>query len=276
MRCGKRALPFFSILIVCGTSRMFCRFRYTGFIRDSIHFEPWPAGLPGSLALESGEWHAWAMEHAAGWPESCLTGEERERADRFRRAQDRDAFVSTRVMLRHLLAAYTGTAPSAIELTHGARKKPGVAGGGIHFNVSHSAGMSLLAFAREEVGVDIESVRAVSDMDAIVKRNFGPGEQQEWHALAPEEREEAFFLGWTRKEAYIKALGEGLHFPLGSFDVSLSPDVAAEFRNVPGWLLYDFAIPGYAAALAIRGAEYKGQAWKLEPALAEAIVTSFG
>jgi 4'-phosphopantetheinyl transferase len=200
-----------------------------------------------------------------------LPAEERVRARSFHFDQDRDAFATTRLVLRHLLAAYTGTAPEAVELKLGARKKPQLASGAVQFNVSHSAGMSLLAFAQDEVGVDVERIRAVPGMDEIMERNFAPGEQREWRELAETERERGFFLGWTRKEAYIKALGEGLYLPLASFDVSLAPDEPAIFRSLPEWSLYDFAIPGYAAALAIRGTGHAWRAWRLAPSLVRAI-----
>ena len=205
----------------------------------------------------------WAIHSIAGLLDTLLSEAERRRADRFHFAQDRGAFVTTRTALRHLLAAYTGMEPAALTFSEGPRGKPVLDAGTVHFNVSHSGGLSLLAFARVELGIDIERIRPVAEMDSIVERDFAAGEREQWRDIPGERRERSFFLGWTRKEAYIKALGEGLHHSLQNFEVSLKPDAEAKFLNLPGWSLYDLALPGYAAALAIREGRYEVKAWRL-------------
>ena len=224
--------------------------------------------MPQKLTLPPDDVHVWQVEHGdglllEGLSREVLTPEERSRADRFRFARDRDAFLTTRIVLRQLLARYTGIAPQALGFVQGERGKPGLATGGIEFNVSHSGSVSLLAFAHRSVGVDVEWIRPVADMDAIVGRYFGPGECRQWAEVAVEERGRAFFSGWTRKEAYVKAVGEGLSLPLESFEVTIDANEAPRFLNVPGWSLYDLEIAGYAAALAVSGTFCEIRAWRL-------------
>jgi 4'-phosphopantetheinyl transferase len=102
-------------------------------------------------------------------------------------------------------------------------------------------------------------------MDAIVGRNFGPAERGQWARVSPELREQAFFRGWTRKEAYVKAIGSGLALPLERFDVSILPEEVPRLINVDGWSLYDLEVPGYAAALVVQGEAATVRAWYLEP-----------
>jgi 4'-phosphopantetheinyl transferase len=211
----------------------------------------------------------WRVEHQEGLSLKILAPDERSRADRFHFARDRNAFLTTRILLRQLLARYTGLAAEKLEFVVGDRGKPALAAGGIDFNVSHSGSMSVLAFARGPVGVDIEWIRPVTDMDAIVRRYFGPEEQKQWTKVAAEKRGPAFFSGWTRKEAYLKALGAGLSLPLESFEVTIDADEAPRFLNVPGWSLYDLEIAGYAAALAASSSFGGIRAWHLTGSIAQ-------
>jgi 4'-phosphopantetheinyl transferase len=150
----------------------------------------------------------------------------------------------------------------------GDRGKPALAAGGIDFNVSHSGNMSLLAFARGPVGVDIEWIRPMTDMDALIRRHFGPEEQRQWARVAAGKRGPAFFSGWTRKEAYLKALGVGLSLPLENFEVTIDADEAPRFLNVSGWSLYHLEIAGYAAALAASSRFREIRAWHLTGSIA--------
>ena len=95
-------------------------------------------------------------------------------------------------------------------------------------------------------------------------QNFAPGEQKRWANVPKDLRELAFFLGWTRKEAYVKALGDGLYLPLDSFEVALDPGEPARFLNVPDWSLYDLSAPEYAAALTIEGTAHSHREWHLD------------
>ncbi len=213
--------------------------------------------------LQPDEWHVWEIEHLSGITDYDLSPEEREHAAQFAFDRDRHCFALTRTVLRQLLTAYTGQAPGSHLLVAGARLKPQLASGEIHFNVSHSRNRSLLAFAHQPLGVDIEWIRWIPEMEQIVMRNFAPGEQRRWASVPPDRREFTFFLCWTRKEAYVKALGEGLYMPLDSFEVSLDPGEPARLLTVADWSMYDLSVPGYAAALSIGGPEHSHRAWRL-------------
>jgi 4'-phosphopantetheinyl transferase len=136
------------------------------------------------------------------------------------------------------------------------------AGAGIDFNVSHSGGIVAVAISRAgAVGVDVEAIRPVDDRDELARRVFTVDERARLQALPPETRDEAFFTGWTRKEAFVKALGEGLSHPLDQVDVTLAPGDAARVLRVAGdaaaaarWTI-DCLPPtdGFVGALAVCG-----------------------
>ncbi len=133
----------------------------------------------------------------------------------------------------------------------------------LQFNMSHSADMALFAFTNGcEVGADIEQVRPIRDMQDVATRFFSSSEAAELATMPPDCSTGAFFACWTRKEAYIKAIGEGLSAPLDSFRVSLRPGEPARFVSInddkdeaAAWSLHDLAVtPGFAAAVAYRDA----------------------
>lgn len=177
----------------------------------------------------------------------CLCDAERRRAARFRLARDRRRFTVARARLRELLAERLRLAPQAVEFEYGRNGKPALAAccaqAGWRFNVSHCEDLALYAFARErEVGVDVEAVRPLPEADALAARCFSPGERRAYLGLEPRERPLGFLRCWTRKEAFVKALGEGLSMPLAELDVSLPP---------PGWRFHSFSpLPGFIAAVA--------------------------
>lgn len=186
-----------------------------------------------------------------------LDSAERDRAARFRFDHLRSRFILARGSLRLLLSAHTGISPASIPFRYGPKGKPSLGvPSPIHFNVSHSGDLALFAFARElEIGIDVEQIRPISDMQQIAQRFFAPDEAANLLSLQTELRIEAFFRCWCRKEAVLKATGDGLSTPLDSFSVSLLPDQpAALLRMPPGggaWSLHDVpAAPGYSAALA--------------------------
>jgi 4'-phosphopantetheinyl transferase len=135
----------------------------------------------------------------------------------------------------------------------------------VHFNLSHSHGLAVYAFARNrELGIDLELIRQEFAGESIAERNFSARELDEWHRLPPELRAEAFFLCWTRKEAYVKARGEGLQIPLASFSVTLTPGQPEELHSLDGgrWLLHSFQpAPGYAAAVVGEGKDWRLLQW---------------
>jgi 4'-phosphopantetheinyl transferase len=193
--------------------------------------------------------------------ETVLSVDERERAARFGLERHRDAFIVARGVLRMLLARYVDRRSEDLLFVYGTKGKPSLTGNPLDFNVSHSDGIAVFAFARGcELGVDVERIHALTDMMEIARRFFSPGEAEELTGLPEEEREHAFFHCWTRKESYVKATGNGLFTPLRDFRVTLRPDEPARFiyvENDPStalqWTLHNLRIaPAFAAAMAYR------------------------
>ena len=202
---------------------------------------------------------------AVGELTQCLSDGERLRAGRFVFERDRRRFIVGRARLRHLLASRLGVQPDAVELVYGPRGKPRLSrsfsDADLCFNVSHSEDLAVCAFSSgREIGVDVEAVREMRDADEIAARFFSRRENEAYLALDPRDRPLGFFNCWTRKEAFIKARGDGLHYPLDRFDVSLAPGEPARILRVedtPGeqcdWTLHSFMPgPGLAGAIVVR------------------------
>ncbi len=219
--------------------------------------------LPGG-----GEVHLWSVDLAPGDVavkelQPLLDPEERRRAERFRFDRHRRRFIVRRARLRQLVAGYQGGEPAAVRFAYGERGKPSLAGGGeLAFNLSDSKDLALYAFARGlELGVDVEVPKPMSDALAISERFFADAEREVLRQVAERRRVEAFFHCWTRKEAYIKAIGEGLAEPLDNFCVTFDPPEPARFLHVGGsageaaaWTLHHLVpAPGAVGALAYRG-----------------------
>jgi 4'-phosphopantetheinyl transferase len=200
-----------------------------------------------------------------------LAADEQARAERFYFERDRRHFIVARGVLRAILGGYLKRAPEGLSFCYSSHGKPALAGesGGdaIRFNVSHSHGIALYAVTRgREVGIDLERIRSNLEVEEIAGRFFSRREVAMLRALPTEEQREAFFRCWTRKEAYIKARGEGLSLPLDQIDVLLAPGEPAAIlgtRPDPSeafrWSLQELATaPGYVAALAV-----EGQGWRL-------------
>lgn len=195
--------------------------------------------------------------------EGRLSPPERERSNRFYFEVDRRRFGCARGTLRGLLAVQLGLSPADVPIESDDLGKPRLAarlGSDLRFNLSHTAGRALYSFAvGRELGVDTEALRPLPHMDALARDVFSAAELAEWLAVPPDRRVEAFFNGWTRKEAFVKALGRGLDFPLKAFDVSLAPDHPARLLRceteggaVSRWSMSAWSPePGYVAALVI-------------------------
>lgn len=221
------------------------------------------------LALN--EVHIWQIDLAKQEDEiqrcrRVLSADEIERADRFYFERDRRRFTVARAAMRGILSRYAGVDAADLRFSYGPKGKPALAGGleqsGIEFNLSHSAERALLAVARGmELGVDIEWIKADFATDEIAERFFSATEVQCLRSLPAGRRAEAFFSCWTRKEAYIKALGEGLSVPLDSFAVAFAPGTAAALLHVKvdpaeveRWSMYNIEVTeGYKAALVVEG-----------------------
>jgi 4'-phosphopantetheinyl transferase len=194
--------------------------------------------------------------------QGLLSAEERESAARFHFERDRRLYTAAHAGLRRALARELGADPREFAFAADAAGRPHLLGTtGLFFSLSHSGDRALVAVARTpRLGVDVEWLRAGIDRERLAQRNFTPREQAELLALPEEERYLGFFRVWTRKEAYVKALGKGLYHPLADFDVSAS--LAAHFlafrdgSRLSDWSLCDLDLgPGRAGALAIeRGA----------------------
>ena len=203
-----------------------------------------------------------ASRHVVATFERLLVPEERDRAVRFRFHHRYSSFVIARGALRHLLGHYLNCNPAKVSLVYGLKGKPVVEPpSSLQFNMTHSSDLAVIALTlRREIGVDVEQIRPLPDMQQIAKNFFCPEEASEVMSFPKTERERAFFLCWTRKEAYIKAIGDGLSAPLGSFRVTMHPDRPARFLHVQhneteakAWTLHDLQVAvGYAAALAYR------------------------
>jgi 4'-phosphopantetheinyl transferase len=231
-----------------------------------------------SSSLQSGEVHVWRVELEQ--PEqivqrfrNTLEPEELYRADRFHFEKDRRGFVVSRGFLRAVLGRYLSANPEALRFSYGHYGKPGLDGDYKHsplrFNMSHSRSLALVAVTEtRELGVDIEYIRADFASEDIARRFFSPREVAAFNALPVEQRVAAFFRCWTRKEAYIKAIGRGLSQPLDGFDVTLGPaEPAALLRadddDASRWSLTDIkAGEDYAAALVIEGQISNVRCWQ--------------
>jgi 4'-phosphopantetheinyl transferase len=208
---------------------------------------------PSRLVLPENEIHVWRTRLDREAEVICslaltLSPDEKVRAERFHFANDRSHFVVARGILRRLLASYLNREPDELRFQYGPQGKPSLPAKdfrtpAIHFNLAHSHGNAVYAFARQhQVGIDIELIRDDFQVDEVAGRYFSSREIEELGKLPLTERAEGFFLGWTRKEAYIKARGEGLQIPLDGFDVRLTPSLPATFlRGVtPDWHLISF------------------------------------
>ena len=196
--------------------------------------------------------------------ESLLSADERERARRFRRATDRESFVIARGLLRILLGCYLGSRPGTLRFQYSANGKPELCDehrrNGLQFNLSHSGEVIAIAFAlKRRVGVDVEQVQDDSFHESVAEKFFSTAESATLLALPHSERLQAFYKCWTRKEAYLKAVGSGISSALdGLDDISFEGGRTSGFvqnRTEKGgmecWQVRDLDLqPGYAAALA--------------------------
>lgn len=204
-----------------------------------------------------------------------LSTDERRRAERFHFEEDKKRFIVRRGILRTILGHYLNVESGRLQFCYGKNGKPALADkfgeAAIRFNMSCSEAIALYAFTSDyEIGVDIERIRDISEMEQIAKRFFSTRENAVFHTLSKSERKEAFFNFWTRKEAFLKATGDGLSRPLNRFDVTLVPGEPARLLRIEGdteeaqhWSIQDLKpASGFAAALVIKGQIGNVNCWR--------------
>lgn len=217
--------------------------------------------------LSDREIHVWSLPLASDGDlalaqrfSRLLSPDETGRAARFTTPDLARAFVVRRGSLRLLLGAYTGVRAGDIRFAYGERGKPEISGpdGDVRFSTSHSFGLAILCFTRGcPVGIDLEKEREFDEMDAVARIALTAPEYAEFDVSDRSERIRRFYRGWTRKEAFVKATGEGLRTPMDRVRVTLraeDPPCLVDLgdgRDPDDWCLNDLKIaPGYAAALA--------------------------
>jgi len=204
-----------------------------------------------------------------------LSDSERKRANRFQFDLDRNRFIIRHGLLRMLLSRYLNIELASLAFAYESRGKPIVSAPGLrppfHFNLSHSNGLALIAATRQAaLGVDVERVRFVPEADQIAAKFFSPHEAAMLNAIPAEQKMEAFFHCWTRKEAYLKATGEGIADALPRIEVSLTPAQPARLLRINGdalaaspWQLTGLApAPGFVGALAIQADSLRLSCWR--------------
>lgn len=235
---------------------------------------------PELLVARHDEVHVWRafLNIAPAWVQNLswiLSIDERKRADQFRFQKDRQDFIVARALLRMILGRYLRKRPDQVRFEYGSYGKPFLAGEGdkeLSFNLSHSQGLVLYAITRgRQIGVDVECVRDNRDTEAIARRFFSPQEIAAIESLPEPIRQRAFFACWTRKEAYLKARGDGLSVAMDSFSVSVSPGEPALLLNAQNdtqessrWSLADLDPDSrYVGALAVEGCHWRLNCWQL-------------
>jgi 4'-phosphopantetheinyl transferase len=227
---------------------------------------------PADVALPSNEVHVWRAKLDQSDPlvdklSSVLSADEKERASRFHDDGDKKRFIACRAILRIILSRYSGVDARRLEFEYGTHGKPSLTRrtgtkAALRFSSSHSHSLSLFAVTvNQEIGIDTEYIRPVSDRDEIVDRYFTSGEKIVYGRLAPDAKQPAFFNGWTRKEAYLKAIGVGVNQPLRTVEVSLEPGKPARLLRIEGnprqaaaWSLYELSLGAdYAGVVAVKG-----------------------
>ena len=226
-----------------------------------------PASSPD---LAVGQVHVWRISLKQPEPiyqilSDSLTSDEITRANRFRFDEGRRRFVVGRGILRSILAGYVGTKPQEIRFQYGPQGKPSLEkkyeSTGLYFNLAHTRDLAVCACTRQcEIGVDVEHIHPVDEIDRIARRIFSEGDYLAWNHLPDELRLTAFYRCWTQKEALIKAMGLGLSQPMSQLSVSMLSDEPASLLSLNGdrecagdWSLHGF-VPetGTIAAFALK------------------------
>jgi 4'-phosphopantetheinyl transferase len=238
----------------------------------------WPPGPSGELRVTEDEVHVWAVQldrDASMIREmaNLLDDDERDRASRFRRRVDRDRFIVAHAVLRRVLARYLRKPAQSLRFRRDHFGKPSLAHRtAVTFNMTHGDSVALIAVTTgRPVGVDVERVTPLDDAFDVAETCFAPAERRVLHAVPAGQVSDTFFNCWTRKEAFIKAVGTGLSAPLKAFEVSLEPDMPARLCRVSGsarvaasWTIEALQpAPGYVGALAVRRTNVRVTTWQV-------------
>jgi 4'-phosphopantetheinyl transferase len=224
------------------------------------------------LSIHQTEVHVWSAsltfsaEKVAAF-EQTLSDDERLRASRFRFERDRSRFIAGRGILREILSRYLHLAPNQVQFAYGQYGKPTLAllhHTGLEFNLSHSGDRALYAIAdRKQIGIDLEQIRSLPDLDQLVKQCLSLKEQQALFRLDPTQQQTAFFQYWTGKEAYLKAIGHGLMIPLTQIEIPLHTQqpakVLSKFTSpMRDWYLQTILLDEeYRAAIVLEGEDWQ-------------------
>jgi len=242
----------------------------------------WIAAPATKMDIAPQQVHVWRFALEQSDPitvrlRSTLSSDELNRAEQFKFEKLQRRFVIARGALRDILCRYLHCAPVQILFAYEKHGKPKLADEqneqGLHFNLSHAENLALCAVTLQRmIGVDVEFVRPLADAATIAQRFFAPSESSAFCALPEEKKTAAFFNCWTRKEAFIKAIGEGLSHPLHRFEVSFQEhEPAALLCTRPNpleartWKLYDLKpAADYAGALVVETDDLKLNYWQWE------------
>lgn len=221
----------------------------------------WPLP-PDDLALAGDDVHIFCVHLDVGKQRmtqlgSTLSSDEIARALRFHFEKDRNRYIAAHGHLREVLGWLLGVDPKQLVFSCGERGKPqltdAINGRFLHFNVSHSDGLALIAVSRDyEVGVDIERIRPVETKEPLVTQFFSPDELREWFSMPASRRAEMFFEHWTRTEAFLKFNGEGIG------------DFPNPFFKCDGDCLIQSLrpVPNYAGAIVVQNLAARVSCWK--------------
>ena len=240
---------------------------------------PWPA-RSDAAPLPDSEIHVWATTLAVP-PDrlaslaATLSPDEMERARKYKFERHRNRFIAGRGALRGILGPYLHANPADLRFIYSANGKPALAenfaDAGIHFNLAHTEDLALVAVTRvDRIGVDVESVRPVKNVEDLVARFFSGRENEAFQKVPDDQKPAAFFNLWTRKEALLKATGEGITRSLSLVEVSFLPGEPARLLAISGdagqaaqWSLRELSpAAGFTGAFAIQAQEIRVQCWK--------------
>jgi 4'-phosphopantetheinyl transferase len=244
---------------------------------------------PTDVALSDDAVHVWRAALDLPPPSlrslyRTLDADERDRAERFHSPRGRNRFIVAHGLLRCILSHYLNTDASQLRFWYGRYGKPFLAPSqsqnDLRFSLSHSRGLALYAVTcGRDIGVDIEYTRSRSDWERITRRCLSAEEQAALYALPAPAQSAAFFTSWTRKEAYLKAIGSGFTCPMDQVSVGVGPDALAlvhtnaDLCDTPSWSLQDLAPgTGYVGAVAVEGFGWRLVCWQYPEQAAEYLI----